>query len=300
MDLEIKRLYDEANVAHTAAMAILNEYKGKDLPTDKQAEVDKLLDDVEGKTGLAKQRERAAEADAFLNDPATRKSFFEDKSGACAEVTWQGKKIDPAELTQMKASSPFPYFLATSETGSQEYAKAFKHFMRASKDQRLSEQDQKALSAGDMAGGGYLVQDTYLTAILVKARAVSAMRTISNVLPPIPSGSLITPTEESLFSDATWTTEILTGSEDTAAPFGQKKLTPKALAKLVKVSNTLLRSPLSMLRRTCRTASPTSSVSRKRTLSSTAPGSMSRWASSRRRVCQATLQRHRTWSLAMT
>jgi HK97 family phage major capsid protein len=67
------------------------------------------------------------------------------------------------------------------------------------------------------------------------------MRRIANVLPPIPGGSTVTPAEDSSLTDATWTSEILTGDDDTVQPFGNRSLTPHPLAKRIKVSRTLLR-----------------------------------------------------------
>ena len=40
-------------------------------------------------------------------------------------------------------------------------------------------------------------------------------------------------------ADADWTSELLTGSEDTTMSFGKRELHPKPLAKLEKVSNKL-------------------------------------------------------------
>ena len=67
------------------------------------------------------------------------------------------------------------------------------------------------------------------------------MRRISNVLPPVPSGTVIVPTEDTDLSDPEWTTEVGTAPNDTVEPFGRRNLTPHPLAKQVKVSRPLLR-----------------------------------------------------------
>ena len=99
----------------------------------------------------------------------------------------------------------------------------------------------KALATAPGAAGGYLVGDTYSGLFVEFLGDVVAMRDISNVLPPIPGGSHITPTQDTDMTDATWTSEILTGSEDTVLPFGGRVITPHPLAKRIKVSKTLLR-----------------------------------------------------------
>lgn len=246
MSEQIKKLYAEANALHTQAKAILDEFKGKEMPAEKSQEVDRLLDEVEAKTGQAKKLEeqearesRAAENEKFLNEPATRKAFFTEGKGAESKVMWNGRELDADELAQMNAISPFKAFSAAQNP---EYAKALRKYQRYGM-QGLNNDDVKALSAGDPQSGGYLQQDTYVSKLIEKQREVSAMRRIATVLPPVPSGSAIAPAEDSFLSDAAWTTEVGTGSDDTVKPFGQRKLTPHPLAKRVKVSNTLLRNP---------------------------------------------------------
>jgi|GEM_PF-1356134 len=241
---EIKRLYDEAARLHRQAMDILAEYKGKDMPKEKAQEVDRLLDEVEAKTQEAKRLERAAEQDKFLNEPATRKAFFQDKEGQKPplKVVWNGKEVDPEDLAELKNLQPFPAFIDLGDGAYKSYARAMRAYLRKGAADITSD-ERKALAAGDAPAGGYLVQDTFVNQLLVKARDVSAMRRICTVLPPVPSGSVIVPTEESLFTDATWTTEVLTGSADVVKPFGQLRLTPYPLAKRVLVTNTFLRTP---------------------------------------------------------
>jgi HK97 family phage major capsid protein len=229
MNERIKVLYDEANTAHVQAKGILAEFAGAEMPAEKKTEIDKLLDAVDAKTTEAKALEaqdtRISAQDRFLNDPVTRKAFFQDKEQA------SGPKSDP----------------------NAEYEAAFKSYHRKG-EYKLTPAEAailaagpqgefKALSAGTPTEGGYLVTDTYMSELITLATAMSAMRQISRVLPPVPAGSVIAPAVDTAMSDATWTTEILTGAADAVAPFGTRKLTPHALAKRVLVSNDLIRNP---------------------------------------------------------
>jgi len=212
---EIKRLYEEANQAHVAAKSLLAEYNGKEMPADKKAQVDVLLDQVEAKVAEAKRLERVEEQNKFLNDPVTRKAFYQDKEqhGERGEVE--------AKVRRQRAWLKF----AAEGLGG------------------MTEAEFKDLSVGVPAAGGYLTVDTWLSELVTLAKDMSAMRRIARTLPPVPVGSVIAPAEDTALSDATWTTEILTGAADTVEPFGQRKLTPHPLAKRVLVSNDLMRNP---------------------------------------------------------
>lgn len=240
MKLQIKKFYDEANALHLQAKAILTEFDGKDMPQEKSVEVDKLLDQVEAKTSEAKRLERVMSQDSFLNDPANLKGIF----GATQDqpeikVLWGGRTLDADEVKELQTAAKFSAFVNVLNPA---YQKALKRYMRFGASE-LSNDERKALAAGEGPAGGYLVQDTYWNGLIVKAQEMSAMRRISTVLPPVPSGSVIAPAEDSVFTDAEWTTELATGNEDVVDPFGQRKLQPHPLAKRVKVSNQLLRVP---------------------------------------------------------
>ncbi len=251
---EIKRLYQEAAAALAKGRAILDEFKGKELPQDKAAEADKHLNEAQEKTERAKQLEKAQNLDTYLNEGQNRLNAFQEGkdgkgNGQPAKVTWNGRELLPEEVEELKSAGPlntrggrFTGFLSANREDYLKYAALFHRYLCKGFGE-LSNEEQKALSVGEAQAGGYLMQDTQLTALLVKSREMSAMRRISRVLPPVPSGSLITPTEESALSDATWTTEVKTGALDEIKPFGDRRLTPHPLAKGILVSNPLLRVP---------------------------------------------------------
>lgn len=231
---EIRKLYDEAAVLHAQAKALLD---AGDLDAEKAQQVDELLNQVEAKTEQAKRLERAEEAEKALSQP-DRKPIF---SGG-GEIKMGGRVLAPEEIVDLKALLPFAGYMASADGQEMPYGAAMRMFLRKG-EREIPDLARKVLQAGTAPAGGYLVQDVFLNTLLVKEREASAMRRIANVLPPVPSGSVIIPAEENLFSDASWTTEVGSGSLDTVEPFGQRRLTPHPLAKRVKVSNTLLRLP---------------------------------------------------------
>jgi len=238
MSTKIRQLYDEAAAFHTQAKAILAEF-GDTLPAEKAEQVDMLLDQVEAKTAEAKRLERAEEAEKALRQPVNAPAEIFKQLPEGVQVKVGDRVLDREELEEMRQFIPFPgYWSALSP----EYAKALRMYMRYG-ERELSDAFRKALQAGTGPAGGYLLQDMYYAELVRKANEVSAMRRLANVLPAVPSGAVIVPTEESLFSDAEWTSEVGTGSDDAVPPFGQRRMQPKPLAKRIKVSNTLLRLP---------------------------------------------------------
>lgn len=248
-DTEAKRLRDEAGQLYEQAKTIMDEFKGKEMPQDKSDQVDRLLDDVETKTEAARKVEekagradRLAQHERFFNEPSTRKEAFKsagESAGGEIKVEWGGRQLTGDEIAELNAMSPHKSFIQGLNA---EYRDAYVAYLKKG-IQGLSGAQVKALSAGDPGAGGYLVQDTFLSQFVAKQREASSMRRIATVLPPVPSGSAIAASEESMLSDAEWTTEVGSGSEDLVKPFGGRKLTPKPLAKRIKVSNTLLRNP---------------------------------------------------------
>lgn len=240
---KIQRLYQEAGELHKQATDILTEFEGKEMPAEKSTQVNTLLDQVEAKTQEAKRLERLADQEKFLSEAQNRPNVFNPPPAAQPiKIMWQGKELSPEEALEIKKFAPFAGFYATSEVDAVEYGKALAAYYRVGLN-GLSGEQRKALSVGDANAGGYLVQDTFVNTLIVKSREVSAMRRISNVLPAVPTGAVIAPAEENLFTDAEWTPEVKVGSIDTIDPFGQRRLQPKALSKEVDVSNTFMRIP---------------------------------------------------------
>ena len=208
---KIKKLYQEAGELHKRAMETLDaDYGEEGMPQEKANEVDALLDRVEKLTGEAKRLERAHESQRTLVELANDLPAPVAPDAKAAQQELEFKR------------DVFRKFVAVGHKA-------------------LTDAELKALAADEDVAGGYLVPDEFRRELIQKQRQVSAMRRIARVLPPVPSGSVITPAEESFLSDAEWTIEIGTGSEDSVKPFGERVLTPHPLAKRIKVSNTLLR-----------------------------------------------------------
>ncbi len=215
MNVQMKEMFEKANVAYTAGKAIMKEFDGKEMPADKKTQLDKYFDEAERFSKEAEGLKRADDLDKKLNSPE-----YKHAMGAEGGDPEGGKEKKDKNAEEKKAV--WNKFLKYGAQG-------------------LERSEIKDLAADEDVAGGYLVFDTQRVELLQKQKETMAMRMISRVLPAIPGGSSITPAQDSELDDATWTSEIKTGSTDTVKPFAERILTPHPLAKRIKISNTLLR-----------------------------------------------------------
>jgi HK97 family phage major capsid protein len=91
--------------------------------------------------------------------------------------------------------------------------------------------------------GGFLVPPQEFIARLIQAvDDLVYIRQLATVMTLTGATSLGVPTRDADIADSDWTSELATGSEDTALAFGKRELSPHPLAKRIRISNKLLRS----------------------------------------------------------
>lgn len=124
---------------------------------------------------------------------------------------------------------------------SEEYRDAFGALLRGGM-QSLSPDQVRALSAGAGSEGGFIILPEQTVGTLIKAVDDEVlMRQWATKFTVPTAASLGAPSLDADPADSDWTGEILTGSEDSTMAFGKRELSPKPLAKRIKVSNKLLR-----------------------------------------------------------
>lgn len=102
--------------------------------------------------------------------------------------------------------------------------------------------EKRALQADADIYGGFLVVGAVINELLQQEGQISVMRAISRVLDPLKEFDEVgVPSQEAAMADATWTTELVTGSQDATASFGKRVLHPHLISKEVRVSKKLLR-----------------------------------------------------------
>ena len=125
--------------------------------------------------------------------------------------------------------------------GSQEYRNVFSKFLMKG-DKNLTEQEIRALQADSDIAGGYMVAPEQFVEELIKDIDNRIfIRNLARVFSVLNAQTLGVPVLETDPSDADWTAEVQTLSDDSSMTFGKRSLTPHPLRKLIKISSKLLR-----------------------------------------------------------
>jgi HK97 family phage major capsid protein len=108
--------------------------------------------------------------------------------------------------------------------------------------QRMMERpEMRALQADQLAAGGStFALEEFLARLIIFVNNQVHIRAMATVLPVTQSDSIGAPSLDTDVDDADWTSELATGSEDSAMAFGKRVMRTHPLAKRIKISNKLL------------------------------------------------------------
>lgn len=178
----------------------------------------------------AKVKSLLAEADKHRQSIEQRE-LLETQERQLAQT--QGRRSDPPQPGG--AAGP------VNRLATPEYRSLFERAFRDGRES-LAPDERRALQADSDTAGGYLVAPQQMTDSLLQAvDNVAVVRQLATKFSVPMAASLGVPSLDADPSDPDWTTELQTGSEDSAMTFGKRSLTPRPLAKRLKVSETLLR-----------------------------------------------------------
>ena len=201
---------------------------------DEQEKLGTQIRDAETKEAKARQDgdrlsalERELAGRAPESEPAKPDVAISEKS-----LTINGTKIDLSRL-------PTAVREKLRVQASAEYAAAFENYLHTG---HVPAQYQASLQAdSDPAGGALVAPIQFVTDVLKKVRDLVVIRQLATVRTVVQAQSLGQPTLENDPADSDWTSELSTGNEDTTMSLGRREWHPHPLAKLIKLSNKLLR-----------------------------------------------------------
>lgn len=179
-----------------------------------EADVDRLGEEIKAEQGKAT---RAAKLLALEEE--------------VRETPKPAAKPNPGDGTQPAASETRDAKRVSSE------AEVFRSYLR----KEAWEQRASTLQVGLATKGGYLQPpQEFISEMLKNVDNAVFVRNLARKFSLPKAESLGVPTLDTDLTDATWTTELLTGDQDDIA-VGKRELRPHPIAKLVKVSKTLSR-----------------------------------------------------------
>jgi HK97 family phage major capsid protein len=191
------------------------------LTTEEQAAYEKGFAEQAELRQTIERLERQQELDHELATSVGGNGGVEDRSGRPA------------------GSAPAP---EADPRDTEEYRAAFRNFLRGGLGS-LSAPEQRALTAGVDAQGGFTIAPTAFSTSLLKAvDDMVFIRSLATKLSVNAGQKLGQLTLVDDVEDPDWTSELATGGE-TDMSFGRREMEPHPLAKRVKFSNTLLRAP---------------------------------------------------------
>lgn len=200
-----------------------------------QAQYDKLFAEVRSLLSVIQAEENLEPEERSLSEPV---------------LTRTARTSNPGEGEQRGGgSSVFEYRTGSTRSAIRTertavMGSAINQWLRAGVNSLSAEQmrEFRDLQADSDTIGGYLRPDQEFVARLIQAvDNLVFIRQWATVLPVTTADSLGVPTLETDMSDSAWTSELLTGTADTAMAFGKRELRPHPLAKKILVSNKLLR-----------------------------------------------------------
>lgn len=133
---------------------------------------------------------------------------------------------------------------ATRGTHPLDYRQAFRSYLALDQVERIQDlpsQEARDLKAGSDPEGGFTVPAGFAATLMQRLDDELFIRRFADVVPVNTGDSLGVPTIETDPSDAEWTQEVGTGSDDSTMEFGDRELHPHPLAKRIKISRKLIR-----------------------------------------------------------
>jgi HK97 family phage major capsid protein len=221
MSDRLKSLREARGTAVTAMQALMDKAgaEKRDMTNEELAQHETLFNESETKRKLIQAEERNLELARQDAEAAGRDA---EERARKARETGEADTGEPDEVRAVRMKA-FRSYLLNGATA-------------------LTADEQRALAVTPNTAGGYLLAPQEFVAQLIQAvDNLVFIRGKATKFRVASSNGLGAPSLDNDPADADWTTEIATGGEDSTMSFGKRELKPHPLAKLIKVSKTLLR-----------------------------------------------------------
>jgi HK97 family phage major capsid protein len=224
-ELKQKRAKAIADARNVLDEAEKNGNAGK-LTEDQERKYNAFFDESETLRSRIEKEEKLSFAEAELNDS--------DEPEGREKPKGKSEKAAGNEVRSFNPAFDTP-----------DYRSGFQKYIQYGNLATLTADEQRVLQVGSSPDGGFFVPAQEMVNTLIKFVddfvAIRPRATIHKVNQAV---SLGIPSWDTDPADADWTTELATGSLDTAMKAGKRDLAPHPMAKRVKVSKALLRNSI--------------------------------------------------------
>ncbi len=220
------------------------ETEGRPLNSEERSEYDKRDTEIDTLSGeiknrtddeTRKQRSEALAAEMDRPLPRPNQAPAKGKDAALGVIDWgRAGKLNLAELAEEDPQLAKQLQHRSSDA----YAKNYRRYLRHG-----GNGEQLGLVVADDARGGYTAPTGFLSNFIKFLDDASRIRGIATVLPPTSLKSVGMLSYDTDYADADWSAEVPASdiSEDSAARFGTRELTPHLFSKAVRSSRKMLR-----------------------------------------------------------
>lgn len=226
-DLRAKHIADARGILTKA------QTEQRELTTDERVEYDRLFAEaakVKDQIADLERGEQLEQIERELAAPAERRTASERPDGAPAPRSFEYR----GQAIAIDAGHPL------TAQATDEYRAAFRRYLLHG-DRGLAAEHYRSLSAGSNVEGGYTVPVETAMRLIQAVDDLCWIRQLGTVIPSVDGKSLGFPSLDTDPASPAWTTELAIGTEDSSMAFGKRELSPHPLAKLLKVSEKLLR-----------------------------------------------------------
>lgn len=251
LQAKVRELLDKRNTLIEAGRALYKkaEDEKRALTTEERTNDDKRFNEIAELDGQVKRLERQIELEreqgtrAVTTDRAPESGARGDEA---ADRQYRSRLIAHSQrLSRVMSVAGEGSSRAVSFRDKSLEARASLAFHRnheAYLSGEMGLQELRALSADVAVSGGYLVAPMQMTMDLIQAvDDLVFIRQFATKHLVVNADGVGMPSLDADPADSDWTSEIATGSEDSAMQFGRRELKPFPLAKRIKVSNKLIR-----------------------------------------------------------
>jgi HK97 family phage major capsid protein len=208
----IRDLQERRTALGAQAQAIIDGARaaGRTMTGEEEQSFDRLLDDRDGVDRTIERERRLREDDRTAAERDARGPEGDGPAGGRA-----------TEAEQQEA--------------------AFRAYVLGGRNALTAEQHRALVMGSDPEGGFLVAPQQFVTQLIQNIDDAVDIRRLATVQQITQAESLGVPTLDTDLTDADWTSEVATGSQDDSLRFGKRELRPNPLAKRVLISRTLMR-----------------------------------------------------------